>query len=83
MSRLSEITLLLDHSLQLQGRGLQFTPSTRLLGALPELDSVAVLQLLSALEQQFKISIGDDEISAELFYDVASLLAFVEQKLGD
>jgi acyl carrier protein len=82
MSCYAELTALLDRSLQLNGRGLLFTPKTRLLGALPELDSIAVLQVLSALEQQFSVRIADDEISAELFYDVASLHAFIKQKMG-
>ncbi len=80
MVLLHELKTLLDDRLQLGGRGLQFTRESRLLGALPELDSVAVLTVLSAMEQQFAIRIADDEISAELFYDVASLLAFIEQK---
>ena len=80
MVLLHELKTLLDDRLQLGGRGLQFTRESRLLGALPELDSVAVLTVLSAMEQQFAIRIADDEISAELFYDVDSLLAFIEQK---
>ncbi len=80
MSSLSTLLPLLDRSLHLNGRGLQFDATTRLLGALPELDSVAVLQLLSALEQQFAIRIADDEVSAELFATVGSLCDFIDQK---
>jgi acyl carrier protein len=53
-----------------------------LLGSIPELDSMAVVNLISALEEHFGISIDDDEISATTFETVGSLTAFVRQKLA-
>jgi len=55
---------------------------TPLLGALPELDSMAVVNLIGALEDQFGIAIDDDEIGAATFETVGSLAAFVGQKLA-
>lgn len=52
-----------------------------LLGALPELDSMAVLNVVTALEDHFGITMQDDEISAATFESVATLSAFVEQQL--
>ncbi len=52
-----------------------------LLGALPQLDSMAVLALLTALEEFFGIAILDDEISAHHFATVGTLAAFVQAKL--
>ena len=54
---------------------------TALLGSLPELDSMAVVNLLLALEQHFGIAIDDDEISARNFATVGTLSAFVQAKL--
>lgn len=54
---------------------------TPLLGALPELDSASVVMLIGALEEQFGISIADDEISGKLFETVGSLTDFVDRKL--
>jgi len=54
--------------------------TTVLLGALPELDSLALVSLLQALESEFGIVVADDEVSAELFATVASLCAFVGAK---
>ena len=51
-----------------------------LLGALPQLDSMAVLALLTALEEYFGIAIFDDEISARHFATVGTLTAFVLSK---
>ena len=57
-------------------------PSTPLLGAMPELDSMAVVALLTTLEDRFGFSVGDDEIEGATFATVGSLVAFVEQKLA-
>lgn len=59
-----------------------FTPETALLGSIPEFDSMAVVSLITALEERFGISIDDDEISAELFETVGTLHAFVDAKLA-
>ncbi len=58
------------------------TADTPLLGSIPELDSMAVVNLITALEEQFGIEVSDDEISASTFETVGSLAAFVEQKSG-
>ena len=52
-----------------------------LLGALPELDSLAVTTIIGALEERFGIIVEDEELSAEIFATVGSLAAFVDQKL--
>jgi acyl carrier protein len=55
--------------------------ATPLLGSLPELDSMAVLELILALEQRFAITIDDDDVTADVFETLASLTAFVNGKL--
>jgi acyl carrier protein len=54
---------------------------TLLFGNLPELDSMAVATVLTALEDRFGILIDDDEVSGELFGTVGSLAGFVATKL--
>jgi acyl carrier protein len=54
---------------------------TLLFGNLPELDSMAVATVLTALEDRFGILIDDDEVSGELFETVGSLAGFVAAKL--
>ena len=54
--------------------------STKLLGSIPELDSMAVVSILTAFEDSFDIEIEDDDIDAETFATLGSLAAFVDQK---
>ena len=69
-------------SLQIQDKAREFTEQTRLLGDLPELDSMAVLTVITGLEEHFGIVIEDDEISAESFESVGNLVSLVRDKLG-
>jgi len=68
--------------LQLGKRAEKMDARTALLGAIPELDSMAVVSLITALEERFGIAVEDDEIGAEAFETLGSLTAFVERKLG-
>ena len=81
MSSFMQVRTVLADSLQLGERVLNFSESTRLLGDLPELDSMAVVTLLMALEEHFGFEVEDDEISADTFETLGSLTRFVEQKL--
>ena len=56
--------------------------STLLLGNFPELDSMAVVNVLTELEDMFDIIIDDDEVSADIFESVGSLVNFIECKLN-
>jgi len=82
MSVQSDVLRVLDEALSLGGRGLEFASDTPLLGAIPELDSMAVVTLITTLEEQLGISIDDDEISGEIFATVGSLVGFVDTKLN-
>jgi acyl carrier protein len=43
---------------------------------------MAVIGIITALEEDFGFAIGDDEINADVFATLGSLTAFVEQKLA-
>ena len=79
-STFNEVRSVLIHTLDLQQAPDALTPDTTLFGALPELDSLGVVALVTALEEQFNITIDDDEFGAELFETLGSLSAFVESK---
>jgi len=55
--------------------------SSPLLGAIPELDSVGVVSVLTALEDEFDIVVEDDEISAAVFKTLGSLTEFIQEKI--
>lgn len=63
-------------------RGPVLHAASPLMGALPELDSMAVLALIAALETHFGFAIDDEEIKARHFSTLGSLTAFVQEKLA-
>jgi acyl carrier protein len=76
-----EVLAVLDDVLSLKGRAAGFGDSMPLLGSVPELDSMAVANVLTSLEDRFGFTIDDDEIDGSTFESVASLVAFVRGKL--
>ena len=82
MNTEQEVITTLDEALSLQGRGTQFDRETPLLGSLPEFDSMAVITVITSLEERFDITVEDDELNAEVFETVGSLVGFVESKLS-
>lgn len=77
-----EVVSVLDEVLSLKGRASGFALDTPLLGAIPELDSMAVVALITTLEERFGFVVDDDEIDGSVFATLATLLAFVEGKLA-
>jgi acyl carrier protein len=53
-----------------------FSDETLLFGALPELDSLAVANFLTAFEERFAVLIEDHDVEAEDFDNFGTLLAF-------
>lgn len=82
MSSMEDVKAILDTTLNLGGRAQSFDASTPLLGSLPELDSMAVVTLITALEEQFDFTVDDDEVTAETFETVGALARFVDAKQG-
>ena len=67
--------------LQLGERANELGGSTPLLGSIPEFDSMAVVSVITAIEENLGIIIDDDEVSADIFETLGSLHNFVQQKL--
>ena len=82
MSTLNDVKTVLAQSLQLGARADTLTADSPLLGALPELDSMAVVLILTSLEEHFGFTVEDDEISADTFATLGTLTAFAEQKIS-
>jgi acyl carrier protein len=77
-----EVLRVLDEVLSLGGRSVSFTRDTPLLGAIPELDSMAVVTLITSIEEQFGLTVDDDDIDGSTFSTVGSLADFVSSKLS-
>ena len=76
-----EIRIIVRDTLQLGERADSMTASTELLGNLPELDSMAVVVLITSIEEEYGFVVDDDEISADTFATLGSLVEFVRIKL--
>lgn len=78
---LAELLKMLDETLVLEGRGLRLRPDSPLAGAVPELDSMGVMAIVTAAEERWGISVDDEEIDGEVFATVGSLQAFLQRKI--
>ncbi len=81
MAVIDEVKRVLGETLQLGARVDGFSAATPLFGAIAEFDSMAVVAVVTALEERFDFFVEDDEIEAEVFATIGSLAAFVSQKL--
>lgn len=73
----NEIKDVVATTLGIQDRASDFQPSTPLLGSIPELDSMAVLEVLLAIEQRFGLDIDGTEMTGEVFETFGSFADFV------
>jgi acyl carrier protein len=80
MATIDTVRDLLSETLALTDRAGAMGASTPLLGNLPELDSLAVVDVVTRLEAEFGIKIHDDEVSAETFSTLGTLAAFIDGK---
>ncbi len=79
---IEDVRELLRDTLQLEDRAAELQPETPLLGGIPEFDSMAVVTVLTQIEERYDVEIDDDEVSAENFETVGSLVEFLERKLN-
>ena len=82
MNTTEDVLRVLDEVLSLNGRTSSFTRDTPLLGAIPELDSMAVVTLITTIEEQFGLMVDDDDIDGSTFATVGSLTDFISEKLA-
>jgi acyl carrier protein len=76
-----EVISTLRSVLNLDAAGMQLKSDTPLLGSVAELDSMAVVSILTALEERFGIVVDDDEVDGRTFASVDTLTSFVRSKL--
>ena len=81
MDLTKQIIAVLAEVLSLRDGGAGYSDETILLGAIAELDSMAVVALITTLEDRFGIIVDDDDIDGATFASVGSLTKFIETKL--
>ena len=77
-----EVVRVLQDALNVREASARLNAESRLLGTLPELDSMAVVTVITMLEERFGFTVADDEIDGSVFATVGSLTDFVKSKVG-
>jgi acyl carrier protein len=77
-----QVRAILKDTLQLGNRAERLDASSALLGAVPELDSMAVVSVITAIEDRFGVVVEDDEISADTFATFGTLVQYVQDKVA-
>ncbi|WP_257275379.1 MULTISPECIES: acyl carrier protein [unclassified Endozoicomonas] len=77
MAHIDELKTILAEVLEVETQ--TFDEETQLLGALPEFDSMAVVGVITAMEESFGINVADDDIDATIFETVGSLLGYINR----
>ena len=80
MDTLARVKNILRDALSLGDRADKLTADSPLLGSLPEFDSMAVVTVVTMIEDELGIMVEDDELSADVFATVGTLVDFVAQK---
>lgn len=78
---MNEIITLVKECLQLDDVS-DFDQNTELLGSIPEFDSMAIVTILTTIEDNYGVMIEDDEIDADVFETLGTLMTFVQLKLS-
>ena len=73
MDNLTRIKTILRDTLNLGDRAARLTADSPLLGGLAEFDSMAVVTVVTMIEDEYGITIDDDDLSADVFATVGSL----------
>ena len=77
-----QVRAVLRDVLSLGDRAERLRRDSALLGAVPELDSMAVVNVIAAMEDRFGIAVADDDISGDTFATLGSLVDFVAARTG-
>jgi acyl carrier protein len=80
MATIERLKRILRDVLNLGERAAGLTADSLLLGSLPEFDSMAVIAVITTIEDDFGITVEDDEVTADVFESLGTLAAFVDSK---
>ncbi len=75
-----EVSTIVSEVLQLKGGPNSLTEESPLLGSIPEFDSMAVVAVLTSIEEVFGIIVDDDDIDASVFETIGTLTDFVKAR---
>lgn len=67
-------------ALGIENRRDELDASTTLFGGIPELDSLAVLEVVTSLEDRFDITVEDEDVTGDVFETIGTLANFVRER---
>jgi acyl carrier protein len=73
----TEVAGILASVLGIEERANSLTADTPLLGAMPELDSLAVVELITALSERYGFDPDDVDLSGDAFDTIGTLATFI------
>ncbi len=82
MTVLESVLRIIDRELNLNGKALDFTEDTKLRGSLPQLDSMAIVSVITTLEEQLGFEFPEDQLDGAIFESVGSLVDCVTRLLS-
>jgi acyl carrier protein len=77
VSTFDEVRTLVAEVLGITDRLSSLTEATALLGSMPELDSMAVAELIASIEEKFGFEVDEADLTADVFDTIGSLSDFV------
>lgn len=80
MITLKDVIQLVADVLLLEDQIKNYDENTQLLGSIPEFDSMAVVSVITAVEENFGLIIDDDDITADIFETFGTLHKFLVGK---
>jgi acyl carrier protein len=80
IATVDSVKAVIVRTLEISDRADMLDADTALFGSMPELDSLALLELATSLEVEFGFVIDDEDFTEEVFATVGSLAEFVERK---
>jgi acyl carrier protein len=79
---MTEVADIVASVLGIEERARTLNEDTPLLGAMPELDSLAVVELITALSEHYGFDPDDVDLSGDAFDTIGTLANFVEEERG-
>ena len=79
---LDDVISVVVTTLGIEDRASTIDETTQLIDGMAELDSMAIVEVVTALEDRFGLQIDDEDITGDVFETVGTLAAFVRRQVA-
>lgn len=77
---IDDVITVVATTLGIEDRLASLNGGTQLLDSMPELDSMAIVAIITALEDRFGVTIDGDDITGDVFESIGTLAAFIAEQ---